>query len=113
MVYLLSSREGVVWIRLMMASCQPHGLEGQEERTLTHDFGNASAAGSLVTIMGQEPSIAEAFLLFVQYEGCDGKQLAQHPLLGKPLLQVSFPPARSAPGGGDGWEAGAIVPAVF
>ena len=82
MGYLLSSREGIIWIRLMMASRQPHGLEGQEERELTHG-------------------------------GCDGKPLAQHPLLGKPLSWVSFPPASSAPGGDHGWEAGAIVPTVF
>lgn len=83
MVRSLSWREGIIWIRLMVASCQPHGLAGQEERELTHDFPKASAAGSSIMVMGQEPCIAEAFLPFVQYEGCEGKQLAQQPWLGK------------------------------
>lgn len=73
----------------MVASCQPRGLAGQEEREPTHDFPKAGAAGSSIMVMGQEPCIAEAFLPFVQYEGCEGKQLAQQPLLGKPLLQPS------------------------
>ena len=113
MVRSLSWREGIIWIGLMVASCQPHGLAGQEERELTHDFPKASAAGSSIMVMGQEPCIAEAFLPFVQYEGCEGKQLAQQPLLGKPLLQASFPPASTAAGGDHGWEAGAGVRTVF
>lgn len=66
MVCLPSSREGIIRSRLAMASCHPHGLEKQEERELTQDLGNA---GSLVMVMGQEPSISEASLPPVQHEG--------------------------------------------
>lgn len=82
---LLSSREGIIWIRLRMARCQPHDLEGQEGRELAQKtLERLALLAARLWVTGQEPCAAEPFLPSLQCGGRAGRQFAQCLPLGKP-----------------------------